>query len=158
MRTEDILMCHPSMRDSVVAFVHMDGDVVGKVLPRLGKATGSDVIHNGRRVQIFLLNDRLRSDTDFQLEVWRRIDRICPLSEDARRLGLTLEQLVLMHLLQAVERVHAMPIGRDTFSDTLDWWRTRAGRQTWMCTALELRAMWGQGGGSNCAKDQHRDN
>ncbi len=144
MRVKYILMRYPAMRESAVAFVRMESDVIGKVLPRLGKATGSDVVYNGKHVQILLLNDRLRGDVR---EFWRRI-RAYSLSEDAQKLGLTLDQVIPLHMLQAVEQGHAR---RDTFDDTLDWWRTRAGRQTWVYTALELNAMW-EGRGPNCPK------
>jgi hypothetical protein len=154
MRIKDILLDHPTIERSVVAFVSMEGNIAGKVLLRLEYGTNSDVLHNAQRVQVFILNDRLRRDPGFQREVWRRMDMTGSLRENAHRLGLTLDQVILMHLLQAVSRGYVNPTGPDTFSDTLDWWGTRKGRSVCRQTALEFRVMWEQ----VKRQDSNRDN
>lgn len=152
MKTEDLMSRFCNLKKPVVAFVDMKEEVPGIVLPLLGRGDGADVVCNKKHVAIFLLNDKLRSDPHYALEVLRRADVLYPVSQDAHRLGLTTDQLVLLHMVMAVELGHVAPCGPSIFRDSFGWWDSWAGRRMWLYTSIELDNMSvGKEKGSDCS-------
>ena len=107
----------------------LKADVVGAVLPIRG---GSPVT--------LILNEKLITDQSYCDEVLDRIDACCQI-EDMEAAGVTLAELVMLHMLCCVEHGHADPRGLDVFQDDFYFWESYAGRRMWLEAALEIDDM-----------------
>ena len=142
LRTRDILCRYCKEEQAVVVFISMEDNVVGKLIPCLARGDGAEVVYNAKHSLVFLLNEKLRADGDYQVDVWRRADQAFPVSEIARQLGLTLDQVVLVHMMQRLELGHCDPTAKTVMADSIGEWASWKGNKSWLYVEMDLQSMW----------------